>query len=78
MSKKEIVKIQVPLGGTKLAVLIYNQDRSIMYQDESIESLQKFKRILGGRPKGYFFAEPQHDGTFLIDFAQGELPAQPW
>ena len=71
-----IVKVQRALAGTR-AVLIYNEDRTVMWQETDPKGCAGLERILRGRPKAYFEAELRPDGKIEV-FSKLEAPEQPW
>ena len=68
-----IVKVQRALLSTDGVdrVLIYNHDRSFVYEGGVNEDL---KDVLAGRPKAYYEAVMTADGLEIGD----EVEAQPW
>lgn len=51
-----IVKVQISVGSSdgKKHMLIYNKDKSVMYEDEATDQVLK---LMNGRPKLFFEAE---------------------
>lgn len=80
--RKTIVKVQLPItkvdplklkdGEVTSPVLIYNEDRAIMFQSVTASIYGRFRK---GEKKLYFHAEISEDGTVEI----GErAPVQSW
>lgn len=68
-----IVKIQRSLFPPGAAtMLIYNEDRTVFYQDQLSEEV---KKLLSGNLKGYFHAHVGKDGLLRIG---QRAPAQSW
>lgn len=76
--KKLIVKVQVPLYSSdgNAGILVYDKNREIMTElslrtrKERCELL----RVLGGEPKGYFYAKMEDKELILM----GVAPWQNW
>src|SRR3954447_3877450 len=75
MSKRMIVKVQVPLVASDpdAGVLVYNKDRSVMSELplRSERERDELLDMLGDEPKGYFYAKFDGKGLILI----GKAPA---
>jgi hypothetical protein len=69
-----IVKVQVSLFTTESAqqVLVYNEDRSVMYQGDVTQDILD---AMGGAPRRYFFAVINDDNTIGIE---DPAPEQTW
>jgi hypothetical protein len=78
-----IVKVQVPMGGSKLPCMVYNKNKSFQTlitpdnctQYNKIVELIKTKGVMG--LKGYFNALVDDNGNFKI-LCDELLPQQPW
>jgi hypothetical protein len=68
-----IVKIQQSFStsASKRQMLIYNENRSVMWQSELTDDIRK---LLHNRPKAYFNAEIVNDKIKVLD----EAEAQKW
>lgn len=71
---KQVIKMQLSLETNLDAqqVLVYNEDRSIMYQQAVIPEILE---IMKGRPKAYFYARMAPDK--MLDILE-EAPEQEW
>lgn len=71
-----IVKVQLSLSTTESSrqVLIYNEDHSVVYRGDAP---RKLVRIMGQRPKAFFYAEI--DGKNIdLDTRSARPPWQKW
>lgn len=71
---KGIVKVQQSLN-YEGDVLIYNADRSLMYQDEGNRELLQF---MGKRPKAYCWATIDKDMKIIVDIETAVDQNQAW
>lgn len=63
-----IVKVQQSLAssdGVK-AVLIYNEDKSMLHESNTPEEIQPLLAVLGDEPKAYFEADLSPEGKLGI------------
>ena len=69
-----IVKIQISLATSadKSRVLVYNEDRSIRWEDKAPEAVLI---LMNGAPKRFFHADVDKDGRLILD---SEAPEQEW
>lgn len=75
---KFIVKVQLSLNRSPRTVLIYNEDRTVLYQGEASEDVVQ---LMGNYDKEFFFAElvpdPKSEDAQLIKLHE-LAPRQDW
>jgi hypothetical protein len=69
-AKQVVVKVQqsIVTSETKRQVLVYNQDRSIMWQGDITPDLRK---VLGDDLKSYWYATVMKDGNLRLERRTG-------